>query len=1215
MQKLILSILAFSLCYSTITRAQAPHLVIPTGHAAPITALALSGQGDYIFTGSQDGNAILWNKEGDQLTSFNDLSILKKQGLFSNVDGNQAAILGISSLAILPNGQLLTGSQSGKLIFWKPDGTPEKEVSEHASAVNIIKIAPDGEHFAAGDASGALIYWSIDGAMEWKIKRAHHHLTALTFSADGKKLFSGGMDREIEVWDIQDGSKIRSFSKTRGQGTIMDLAISPDGQYLIAGNLPRLYVIGSPMPDRVAFIYDMEGKVLRKLDQHTGSPLAVAFTAKSGVPVIGTSNGEVIAYPKGKPPIFLKVHEALVTRMASIKGSDELLSAGGDGKAFRLDPVKAKLLISYDGLIDQFAELGIHREKMELLWSDAAGKAGTFDLTGRNIQALENLLDPLILAKMTGQYAGVSVLQDFALKYDGFGNIQRINLRNGAVLNQDPIREHNQETLRVISFDGKKGFASSNFPDDDEKTSLGALEAILDMDNGRRRLVCGVLFDYQNQVTIPIVGHAKMVIAAAFSSDHQKLLTGSQDKTVMLWDAQMNPTVLNGHDEGISAVAFSPDDQTIITAGDDQRLIIRAADGRIIHTLNDLGFIPKQLLFSPDGQYLFASGQKSVVRIIELAQGKMLGRLFLFGNQDWAFLGEDGLFDASPNAMSKMYYTIYADDHWEKLELSQLKARFFEPNIITKQLGLSQERPRSTDGLTEVPLFPQIEASIAKDVLKVNLTERSGGIGPVTLSINGKEVLANANPGGTAVFQVDLKPFQKYLYRDKTLTNLIRLRAYNKSAWLKSSPFTLEYQPNVLNVSAPVNPNQPSTQPLDAGAPKMYVLSIGTSDYSGDQLDLKYADLDAKAMAMALKSVGSQLFSAPEQVEVYCLNTTAATEAELSAKNIDWAFAEKEKIAQLFTELAQKSRSNDIIVVYLSGHGISYGSAEKTQFYYLTQGIATDDLSDEGVREKYAISSDEFTSWLSAIPALKQVLVIDACNSGTIVEKLTGGTKNLSSGQILALDRMKDRTGMFILSGSAADKVSYEASEFGQGLLTYSLLQGMNGMAIRKTAQASFIDVMNLFQYARDEVPQLAASIDGIQTPMLGFPDQGASFDIGIYNEGVEIPLASKKPTFIRSNFQNELTFDDDLGLGNLIDGQLQLEAGKGPQANLVFVDLNKREGAYSIKGRYTKENGQIKLNVRLFSPDGSSEILDIKPSDSPEAIAKIVVRTVKKLL
>ncbi|MCB0552402.1 MAG: hypothetical protein KDD02_02535, partial [Phaeodactylibacter sp.] len=68
-----------------------------------------------------------------------------------------------------------------------------------------------------------------------------------------------------------------------------------------------------------------------------------------------------------------------------------------------------------------------------------------------------------------------------------------------------------------------------------------------------------------------------------------------------------------------------------------------------------------------------------------------------------------------------------------------------------------------------------------------------------------------------------------------------------------------------------------------------------------------------------------------------------------------------------------------------------------------------------------------------------------------------------------ALDRMKDRTGMFVLAGSAADKVSYEASQYGQGLLTYSILQGMSGFKLRED---KYVDVALLFEYARDEVPK-----------------------------------------------------------------------------------------------------------------------------------------------
>jgi len=268
-----------------------------------------------------------------------------------------------------------------------------------------------------------------------------------------------------------------------------------------------------------------------------------------------------------------------------------------------------------------------------------------------------------------------------------------------------------------------------------------------------------------------------------------------------------------------------------------------------------------------------------------------------------------------------------------------------------------------------------------------------------------------------------------------------------------------------------------------------------------------------------------------------------------------------------------------VLVIYFSGHGVNYGTAENTQFYYLTKDIASEDLKDPEIRNNYTVSSAEFTEWIKSIAALKQVMVLDACNSGKIVEDLAG-RKDLSSSQIRALDRMKDRTGMFILTGSAADKVSYEAGQYGQGLLTYSLLQGMSGLALTDDKR---VDVMTLFQYSRDKVPELAKGIGGIQTPILAFPAGGASFDIGIVDAQVKIPLAQVKPVFIRNVFQDEDELDDVIGLTSALENYFRELTVKGAEAPIIFVDVKEYENAYSIKGRYKLSGDAVELRGRLF--------------------------------
>ena len=98
--------------------------------------------------------------------------------------------------------------------------------------------------------------------------------------------------------------------------------------------------------------------------------------------------------------------------------------------------------------------------------------------------------------------------------------------------------------------------------------------------------------------------------------------------------------------------------------------------------------------------------------------------------------------------------------------------------------------------------------------------------------------------------------------------------------------------------------------------------------------------------------------------------------------------------------------------------------------------------------------------------------------------------------------------------GCASDRVSYEASKYSQGLLTYALLQGMRGGRLR---EGEYVDVMDLFQYAADQVPQLAMNIGGIQKPLVLAP-RGTSFDIGrlVEADRKAISMAKPKPLILR---------------------------------------------------------------------------------------------------
>ena len=666
-------------------------------------------------------------------------------------------------------------------------------------------------------------------------------------------------------------------------------------------------------------------------------------------------------------------------------------------------------------------------------------------------------------------------------------------------------------------------------------------------------------------------GHEYLINSVAFSPDGTLALTGSNDDTARLWDVETGEElhVFMGHSDWVTSVAFSPNGTLALTGSNDGTARLWDVEtGGERHVFEGHVAGVTSVAFSPDGAFVLTGADDGTTQLWSVETREEVVQLLSFRDKTWAVIDQKGRFDASDGGdIDGLVWVTETPNGPEPIELSQFKDRYYHPDLLARKLGYSDESLRDVESIKQfgVQLHPGVHITQREGrQLELNLTNRGGGIGRVQVLVNGNEVAADARPrnarsdADSLTLSVDLSAYEAFLIPDQE--NTIEVIAYNAEGSLKSR-------------SVPVSVRGRPAE--DSYEPHFWAVVAGVSEYAGTDLDLRFAAKDAHDFAQGLDVAAGRLFT-PERTHISVLSMRPGSKAPTL-----------DNLTAALDSVATQADPRDVLVVYLAGHGVTHGGQDG-DFYYLTAEAATGNLTDAALRATTALSSDSLTAHLKRIPALKRVLILDTCASGRVVERLTE-ERDIPGSQVRSLDRLKDRTGMFVLAGSAADAVSYEASRFGQGLLTWSLLAGMRGEALKEGVE---VDVSTLFGFAADRVPQLARSIGGIQRPILAMPRGGGSFPIGHVRpeDQARIPLAVERPLVLRAQFQDEVQFADRLELARRVNEQLrEVSYRGGGSAPLIFVDASQYVEAYQAVGRYRVEGSQVHVELRVFK-DGKTE-------------------------
>ncbi|MBI3220387.1 MAG: caspase family protein [Bacteroidetes bacterium] len=1042
-------------CFPITLSAQSIETVIQKGHELAVIAVAISPDSNYVATGSRDKTIKLWElSSGREVRSF-----LGHETSVNAIDFSRDGKYLISSstdktarLWEVATGKLLFTSEEQKDFltdvaispngkYFVAAGYPDSAIVVDIAAKKIVKkigvnadqglgsgvnisFSPDGNWIAFGeDNRTATVYQTNTWKQVYKFQKEEGWCggcgTQVVFGRDSKSFFMASHNGEVKSYDLADGKLKHMYMENVDE--LRSIDVSHDNQTLLV----------STKTD--ASVWDIHsGKELAKINPASNEDLNEACFTIDGKSIIFTSNENTAA--------IWNIKQNKATRL--LTGFLNQRDKGGitynyndmwERDIYDYIRFKNNLLITTDG-----TELikGKFGKKLKR-WNMATGKT-SMEYVGHQKGVVCYALSSDGKRLLSGGGDGKLVVWD-VVKGDTLQSIQSYD---------HPVLDvhFNADETQIISssWDGtmkihdiKSGKRIHYF---DFDRQLGSAYNVLWSPNDLYVFSSHGKFLKMWEVDTHaevrnFVGHSELISSLSLSADGKTLMSTSRDGSARLWDigtGLMTRKMVN--DGATHAGIFSADSKSIYTAGSD-RLIRQwdIATSKVIRVFEGHKSDISTLRLHPNGKMLISYSVDGSTKFWDLQSGKEFFEHIHFGERDWMVKNPEGYFNGTDNARQYIHFV----DGMKTYSVDQFFDEFYRPDLLpkifTERGGVEDNKGVQGKLNQSPPPFVKVAALLSSDPTKaevfIKMTDRGAGVKELKLFHNGKRVAVSSEvifPKGK-----DQSTTVKASVSLVGGTNTFTATATNQDR-VESDPAAVELFSETSSKNS-----------------TCYILAVGINQYKNSKLTLSYAKPDAESFGKVMDEKG-KLFK------------------NVVMKTLYDADASKSSILAALDELSTKINQEDVFIFYYAGHG----SMVDNQFFFIpTESSRLYDLSS---LRKEAIEASVLQEKFRAIKALKQLIVMDACQSGGSVELLA----NRGAAEEKAIAQLSRSAGIHVMASAGSEQFATEFAELGHGLFTYLLIKALQGDADGSPKDGK-VTIYELKSYLDDQVPEMTRKLKG----------------------------------------------------------------------------------------------------------------------------------------